>query len=344
MIHKPVILFKEGLLDDVGIHIKKFSNANKAVIISDENVSALYSKKLAESLKRKKITPLLFSFKEGESSKNFLTVTKIYNFMVKNYVTRNDVVIALGGGVVGDIAGFVASTYMRGVDFIQIPTTLLAQVDASIGGKNGVNFILENDLVTANAGFKNLVGTFHMPKAILIDPLVLKTLPKSVFIQGIAEVIKYAAISDESLFNNLLNFGFDESMILMCAKKKESIIEEDFFDEGNRVILNFGHTFAHAIEKVSNYKIPHGFAVSIGMCEITKFSQEKNLTEKGTYESLVELVKKFSLPWNCDISFRQIYNEIYLDKKAVGNKIKLVILKKIGNAEIISLELEDLLK
>lgn len=343
MIHKPVILFQEGLLDDVGIHIKKFSNANKAVIVSDENVSALYSKKLAESLKRKKITPLLFSFKEGERSKNFLTVTKIYKFMVKNYVNRNDVVIALGGGVVGDIAGFVASTYMRGVDFVQIPTTLLAQVDSSIGGKNGVNFSLENDRV-ATAGFKNLVGTFHMPKAILIDPLVLKTLPKSVFVQGIAEVIKYAAIGDKSLFNNLLNFGFDESMILMCAKKKESIIEKDFFDEKNRVILNFGHTFAHAIEKVSNYKIPHGFAVSIGMCEITKFSQEKNLTEKGTYESLVELVKKFSLAWNCDISFRQIYNEICLDKKVVGNKIKLVILKKIGKAEIISLKLEDLLK
>lgn len=329
---KTILVFKENLFGDIGLEIKKFLNTAKVLILIDHNVKKFYMRSILDSFESEDLNLLTFTIESDEQLKNLDTIRNIYMFMGQNKFSRNDTIIAIGGGIVSDIAGFVAATYMRGVNLILVPTTLLAQVDAAIGGKNAVNFGITNE--SNSVGYKNLIGSFYMPKAILIDPCVLKTLPENIFKQGIAEVIKYGAILDSNLFFYLLNSGFDRSMIFKCAKEKEIIVEKDFLDKGQRLILNFGHTIAHAIEKISNYKIPHGFAVSAGMCMITKITEENGITQSGTYDLLLNLVKKFSLPYEYKIPIREILKETYLDKKIDGDKINIVVLEKIGQAKI----------
>lgn len=334
-----ILVFKKNLFDDIGIEVKKFLNTSKVLMLIDHNVKKFYSKNILDSFESENLVPLTFTIESSEYLKNLDTIRNLYTFMGQNKFSRSDAIIAIGGGIVSDIAGFVAATYMRGVNLILVPTTLLAQVDAAIGGKNAVNFGMTNP--NDSVGYKNLIGSFYMPKAILIDPCVLKTLPEDVFKQGLAEVIKYGAILDSNLFFRLLNSGFDSSMIFKCAKEKEIITEKDFLDTGERMILNFGHTIAHAIEKISKYKIPHGFAVSSGMCMITKITEENGITQSGTYELLLSVVKKFSLPFEYRFPIRKILEETCLDKKIDGDKINIVVLEKIGRAKIQKVSLDN---
>ena len=247
-------------------------------------------------------------------------------------LTRTDLIIALGGGVIGDLVGFVASTYLRGVKLVQIPTSLLAQVDSSVGGKVAV------DLPEG----KNLIGTFYHPKMVLIDPDTLKTLPKRFINDGMAEVIKYGCIKDKNLFERLSSYkDFDDlyqdidEIIYRCVDIKRDVVERDQFDFGDRLLLNFGHTLGHAIEQYYHYeKYSHGEAVAIGMVQLTKIAEEKNLSFKGTSDIIKDICLKYNLPIFSDTKTDDLIEAISLDKKNLNKKLSLVLLKEIGNSYI----------
>ena len=256
----------------------------------------------------------------------------IYNEFLNFNLTRSDLIIALGGGVIGDLAGFAASTYLRGIDFIQIPTSLLAQVDSSVGGKVAVD--LERG--------KNLVGSFYHPKCVLIDPQVLSTLNDKFFADGMGEVIKYGCIKDSNFFEFLYKMKDNEQLmsnmeevIYKCCDIKRQVVERDEKDKGERMLLNFGHTLGHSIEQYYNYeKYTHGEAVAIGMYMITKISEEKGLTKKETAEKIKDILIKYNLPYEVNVNLKELLEAINLDKKKMGNDLNIIVLKEIGNSEI----------
>lgn len=268
----------------------------------------------------------------GEQSKRFDILPSLYKSLLEFKLTRTDLIIALGGGVIGDLVGFVASTYLRGVKLVQIPTSLLAQVDSSVGGKVAV------DLPEG----KNLIGTFYHPKMVLIDPDTLKTLPKRFINDGMAEVIKYGCIKDKNLFERLSSYkDFDDlyqdidEIIYRCVDIKRDVVERDQFDFGDRLLLNFGHTLGHAIEQYYHYeKYSHGEAVAIGMVQLTKIAEEKNLSFKGTSDIIKDICLKYNLPIFSDTKTDDLIEAISLDKKNLNKKLSLVLLKEIGNSYI----------
>ena len=326
------IIIEKGLINRVSKEIIKVYKGKKIFIITDDNVNKYYGGKISEELKHKDFEVKLLSLKPGEETKNFNTLPMIYNELLDFNLTRSDLIIALGGGVIGDLAGFVASTYLRGVDFIQIPTSLLAQVDSSVGGKVAVD--LERG--------KNLVGSFYHPKCVLIDPEVLNTLDNRFFIDGMAEVIKYGCIKDKQFFdyiekmeNKKQLINSMELIIHKCCDIKRQVVENDEKDKGERMLLNFGHTLGHAIEQYYNYtKYSHGEGVAIGMYEISKISEEKGLTKKGTSQRIKDILVKYNLPYELDINIEEILEAINLDKKKLGNNLNVIILKEIGSSEI----------
>lgn len=265
----------------------------------------------------------------------------LYDFLADQQFTRSDAVIALGGGVVGDLASFVASTYMRGIAFVQIPTSLLAQVDSSIGGKTAVNSSMA----------KNMIGTFAQPDGVLIDPETLNTLPELRVREGIAEIIKCGAISDASLWQDLEKLtgiqdllDHSEAIILKALQVKKTVVEEDEFDNGSRLLLNFGHTIGHAIENTAGYgKISHGEAVAIGMVKISQTAEEKNLSPAGITNKIMAMNQKYQLPieyqpWNAE----EFYSAITHDKKARGNSLNIILLEDIGKAYIQKIKLTEI--
>ena len=318
------ILIEHGILDSVGEYVRPLTKAIRAVIVSDTNVSPIYSKRVQNSLEKCGFETSLFVFEAGENSKKLATIEKMYTHFFEKNITRTDIIIALGGGVTGDMAGFAAATYLRGIDFVQIPTSLLAQVDSSVGGKTAV------DLPTG----KNLVGAFWQPVLVLIDPETLKTLPEKFFKDGLGEVVKYGCIKSKSLFERLENENaedFIDDIIYECVSIKRDVVERDERDTGERAILNFGHTLGHALEKLNNYSnLTHGEAVSAGSAIITRISENNGLTEKGTAERLESLLKKYNLPTNSDFPMPDIINATRGDKKSTGKSINFVFLKKIG--------------
>lgn len=322
------ILIDRGLFDKAGKIIKEVSGAEKACIITDSNVSKIYLKSLVESLEGSGFSTCSFMFNAGESSKTLQTVEGIYKFLSKNNITRTDLIVSLGGGVVGDISGFAAATYLRGVDFIQIPTTLLAQIDASVGGKTGVNL----------SEGKNLVGAFWQPKLVIIDPDMLITLPQEIFIDGMSEAIKYGCIKSENLFNKISkynNFDDIEDIIYECVNIKCHSVENDERDLGKRMLLNFGHTIGHALEKIEGYGgISHGRAVAIGMAMIAELGEKKGLTEPGSSQRIINILKRFGLPFRTDAPKSEIINAIRSDKKNLGNSINLILIRRIGEGYI----------
>ena len=326
------IIIEKGLINRVSKEIIKVYKGKKIFIITDDNVNKYYGGKISEELKHNDFEVKLLSLKPGEETKNFNTLPMIYNELLDFNLTRSDLIIALGGGVIGDLAGFVASTYLRGVDFIQIPTSLLAQVDSSVGGKVAVD--LERG--------KNLVGSFYHPKCVLIDPEVLNTLDNRFFIDGMAEVIKYGCIKDKQFFdyiekmeNKKQLINSMELIIHKCCDIKRQVVENDEKDKGERMLLNFGHTLGHAIEQYYNYtKYSHGEGVAIGMYEISKISEEKGLTKKGTSQRIKDILVKYNLPYELDINIEEILEAINLDKKKLGNNLNVIILKEIGRSEI----------
>ena len=329
------ILIEHGIIDHAGEYIRPLTKAIRAVIISDTNVSPLYADRVKNSLEKGGFETSLFVFQAGESSKRLSTIEKIYTHLFENNITRTDIIIALGGGVTGDMAGFAAATYLRGIDFVQIPTSLLAQVDSSVGGKTAV------DLPTG----KNLVGAFWQPILVLIDSDTLDTLPEKFFKDGLGEVIKYGCIRSKSLFERLESENpkdFIDDIIFECVSIKRDVVEHDERDTGERAVLNFGHTLGHALEKLNNYEnLTHGEAVSAGSAIITRISERHGLTEKGTSKRLENLLAKYDLPINSDFPLSEIINATRGDKKSTGKSIKFVFLDKIGSCFVKKIDTAD---
>lgn len=327
------IIIEKNLLDSIHHKIKEIYKGNKIFILTDDNVNGYYGDKIVENLRAVGYEVKLLSLKPGEKSKSFDMLSVIYDSLLDFKMTRSDIMITLGGGVIGDIGGFAASTYLRGIDFIQVPTSLLAQVDSSVGGKVAV------DLKRG----KNLVGSFYHPKAVFIDPLVLNTLEEKFFSDGMGEVIKYGCIKDSEFFEFLSKiksreelFENIEKVIYTCCDIKRAVVEKDEKDKGERMLLNFGHTLGHALEQYYNYSnYTHGEAVAIGMYQITLLSEEKGFTKKGTAEKIRKVLEQYNLPYNMEVKINDIVEGISLDKKNLGKALNLILLRGIGHSEIL---------
>lgn len=329
------VLIGSGLLKNAGEYIKDFCKNNIAAVITDDIVDGLYYEDLERSLNEKGITAVKFVMKNGESSKNAENFIAILNFLAENRLTRSDLVIALGGGVVGDIAGFAAATYLRGIKFVQIPTTLLAMVDSSVGGKTAIDLDMG----------KNLAGAFYQPSLVLCDYDALNTLPEKIFADGCAEVIKYAVLKDRELFDYLTEtgVGFErEKVIAECVAIKRDIVGEDEFEKGTRQLLNLGHTLGHAIELCSEYSVSHGSAVAVGMAEIARRGAVNGLCSEECAKNVCRIIERFLLPVNTDINSAELYSAMLSDKKRSGEKIALVIPREIGRCEIRSFDVEKM--
>lgn len=306
----------KGLLDKTGEEAKALGLDGKALIISDDNVAALYIEKVSASLKQAGFEVLSFVIPHGEASKSAENLLAILEFAAENSFSRTDTFFALGGGVVGDLCGFAAAVYMRGANFVQLPTTLLAAVDSSVGGKTAI------DLETG----KNLVGAFYQPKLVLCDTDTFDTLPDEEFSNGMAEVIKYGMFCDGEFLDILSENNTDiESIVARCVQIKARVVEADEFDKGERMFLNFGHTVAHAVENLSSYTIPHGSAVAIGMAAITKAAVLLGKCKNEIYEILIDLLKKSNLPCECPYGVDEVFEVTLRDKKNAHGKITLVI-------------------
>lgn len=325
------ILIKKGLMDEVNVEIEKIYKGKKIFILTDKNVNSYYGDKIKSCLVNSGYDVKIMALEAGEETKAFSTLPVIYNEFLDFKITRSDLIITLGGGVIGDLGGFAAATFLRGVDFVQIPTSLLAQVDSSVGGKVAVD--LERG--------KNLVGSFYQPKAVLIDPDVLKTLNEKFFKDGMGEVIKYGCIKDREFFYFLKSLKTKEEamhniekIIHKCCFIKKCVVENDEKDTGERMLLNFGHTLGHAIETYYNFKkFTHGEGVAIGMYEISRIAENKGLTEKGVSEEIKEILIQYGLPYEVEIKDNSaILETIALDKKNIDNVLKVVLLKNIGES------------
>lgn len=339
--HSYTITIQKNSFSQAGSWVSEQWKKQKVCIITDETVDALYGEKLTDQLTAQGFDIIKAVLPPGEESKSLHQAEKLYKLLIKHNFTRSDGIIALGGGVIGDLAGFTAATFMRGIHYLQIPTTLLAQVDSSIGGKTAVNM----------QEAKNIIGAFWQPDGVLIDPDTLLTLEKRRISEGIAEIIKYAAIADQALWKQLVQLEnreelveHAEAIILSCLKIKKAVVEADEFDNGQRLILNFGHTIGHAVEKTAGYgTITHGEAVAIGMIQINRVAEQKGLSPAGTTKELIEMVKKFQLPalaepWEEET----LYQALVHDKKARGESIKIILLKSIGEAYIHTIHLTEM--
>ena len=328
---KSKIIMGAKITNDLSSLALNRQKPRKVFVITDTNVSEIYLDDLKSQLKKLNFEFHYYIIPAGEFSKSLKTVENIYEKLSSDLISKNDIIISLGGGVVSDISGFVASTYKRGIKLINIPTSFLAMIDASIGGKNAVNL---------NSG-KNLVGSFYFPDLILIDYNFLNTLPKKELNSGISEAIKCGAIFDEKLFSILEKEKFEdniENIIYRSILVKKKLVEEDRFDSGKRMLLNFGHTIGHAVESLCGYKnISHGEAVSVGMNAITKISEKLGLTGAGVSERVKNVCEKYSLPTQNNFPIDKLSEMILQDKKNFGEYINLVILKNIGNSFLLKL-------
>lgn len=316
------ILISPGLLDQAGSYIAGAVKGRSAAIVTDDHVDALYTGRLAASLVTAGFSVVRYVIPHGEPSKNATNFIALLNFLAGAKLTRADAVIALGGGVVGDLAGFAASSYMRGIGFIQIPTTLLAAVDSSVGGKTAIDL---------DSG-KNLAGTFYQPDLVLCDYKLLDSLSDDCYRDGLAEVIKYGVIADKELFSMLkppISLRIEE-IIARCVTIKRDVVSIDEKETGPRKLLNFGHTIGHGVEVCSNYQLSHGNAVAIGMSVISRASYKMGLCDAGTSRQIVELIKSFGLPVTTVYSAKELSSAALSDKKRSGRMITLVIPEKLG--------------
>ncbi|MBR4518229.1 MAG: 3-dehydroquinate synthase [Victivallales bacterium] len=328
-----------GLLDSLSAELESALQGQKRpstiAVVTESNVAPLHLATAVEALRPFGARILQHVFPAGETSKNLDTVTGILNFLAENHVTRSDLVVALGGGVTGDIAGFAAAIYLRGIRVAQIPTTLLAAIDSSVGGKTGVDL---------PAG-KNLCGAFWQPSLVLCDPDLLTTLPIKVLHDGVAEAIKYGVIGDRPLFDLLATRNLDdhlEEVIAQCVASKSAIVARDEFDRGDRALLNFGHTFAHAIEKCSDFTIPHGRAVGIGMVMISQLAYQQGWTREACAPAIAAALQRYGLPTATDFTSVQLMPYLLGDKKRSGNKLTLVIPETIGHCVLKTIAVEEL--
>ncbi|MBQ2879129.1 MAG: 3-dehydroquinate synthase [Anaerotignum sp.] len=328
------ILIGRGILGQLGEEVKKRIQPCKAAIITDTTVEKLYAEQAETSLQEAGFTTCRFVYPAGEASKHIGTLSDMLEFLAEEEVTRQDIIVALGGGVCGDMAGFAAAVYQRGIRFVQVPTTFLAAVDSSVGGKTAIDL---------KAG-KNMAGAFYQPHLVLCDVDTLDTLPEEVFADGIAETLKYGVIGDAELFEKTATGSFRENLeeiIETCVKMKRDIVMEDEFDTGVRQLLNLGHTLGHAIEKRSGFTLSHGHAVAIGMHLIAKAAEEKGLAEKGLSEKIRMALENNRLPVSIDYSAEEIVEGVLKDKKRRGGEISFVFPTKIGHCEIVKIPVEE---
>ncbi|MCR5083100.1 MAG: 3-dehydroquinate synthase [Parasporobacterium sp.] len=328
LINDSYVLLCDKLLEIYG---EKFKN-KKICIITDINVSECQLESFLNVISAINDNVFAFSFVPGEHSKTIYTINDIYSFLIEHSFDRSDILIALGGGIVGDMTGFAASSYMRGIDFIQIPTTLLSQVDSSVGGKTGINF----------KEYKNMVGAFYNPKLVYINTESLKTLTKRDFVSGLAEVVKYAFIKNKDFFDwikthidDIMNLNSDAltHLIYESCEAKRLVVESDFKESGERMILNFGHTIGHAIENDCDFKLFHGECVALGMCCALYISKKLGNISDDEYESSIKLISDLNLPIKYDIQNKeQLFTSIHHDKKNHNGKLKFTILSSFGKA------------
>ena len=326
------VLIGEGLLCEAGNLVAKIKKPCKAAIISDDIVYSIYGETVKKSLETAGFTTCSFAFENGEKSKTIKTYAEILDFLTSNKVSRTDIIIALGGGVVGDVAGFCAATYLRGIDFVQIPTSLLAAVDSSVGGKTAV------DLPHG----KNLVGAFHQPILVICDTNTFTTLDKRQLSCGIAEVIKYGVICDEELFYTLEKEEEPDyvNLVERCVSIKRDIVENDEFDRGDRKLLNLGHTLGHAIEKHSNFSLTHGEAVAVGLVRICNIAEKTGYAKEKLTARISALLEKYGLPTEYDITSEELYSIATGDKKVESGTITPVIPERIGKCKLEKMTLD----
>lgn len=312
-----------GLLQTAGSEIRAVTNAKTAAIITDSNVGPLYEDILQKELQKAGFCTCTFTFPAGESSKNAETYLKILQFLAENRLTRSDVIVALGGGVTGDMAGFAAATYLRGIGFVQVPTSLLAMVDSSVGGKTAI------DLPVG----KNLVGAFYQPKLVLCDMDTLKTLPKENFLDGCGEIVKYGVLGDTALLATLCKDGvnFDlETVISRCVEMKRDIVNADEFEGGVRQLLNLGHTLGHAVEANSNFSLSHGCCVAIGLAVVSRAAAKEGICSSADTEEIIRTLKALGLPTETSDSMDALMDIMLSDKKRSADTITCVIPQAIG--------------
>jgi len=333
--HYPIWISNQALEAQTGQLAASCCKGRRAVIVTDRLVSSLYEKQAARSLSDAGFTVTAVQIEPGEGSKTMETVLSLYGAFHQAGLTRDDLVVALGGGVVGDLSGFAAATWLRGVPLLQVPTTLLAQVDSSIGGKNGV------DLPYG----KNLAGTFYQPRAVLIDPLVLKSLSRRRMAEGMAEVIKSGLIRDAELFRQIEQKTYDlEWVIDRCVRIKAGIVERDEMDHGERMLLNFGHTIGHAVEHVTGYQdLTHGEAVAIGTMTALAIGEQLGLTPAGIRDRVGQVLSGVGLPIEAPvIRADDILEAVRSDKKKRSNRLHFILLHDIGNGFVHSMSLDEL--
>lgn len=317
------------LLSSIGAEAKQLGKATKICIVSESRVFPLYGTTVQESLEKAGFQVVSFVFPAGEESKNPEVYLELLNFLAEHKLTRTDMIVALGGGVVGDLAGFAAATFLRGIRFIQVPTTLLAAVDSSVGGKTAIDL---------PAG-KNLAGAFCQPSLVLCDTDTLNSLPEDIFRDGCAEVIKYGILYDPALFAHLEDKGlaFDrEAVITRCVELKRDVVMEDEFDTGARMKLNLGHTIGHGVEARSNFELSHGKSVAIGTAIVARASHCPDT------ERILAVLEHFGLPTTIPYPAEEIYAYTLSDKKRSGATVNLIIPDSIGSCAIVPTPVENL--
>ena len=322
------IIIDKGLLDKAGEYcLSALGKPCKVLILTDDNVAPLYLERVKVSLMDSGFDTVEFIIPHGEDSKSTQSLVALVEFMAENRLTRSDVLIALGGGVVGDLGGFASAVYLRGIRFVQMPTTLLAAVDSSVGGKTAVDL---------RAG-KNLAGAFHQPSLVVCDYKTLDTLPPEIFADGCAEVIKYGVINDRPLFDKLKGgIANDlENIIAECVINKARVVEGDEFDKGTRQLLNLGHTVGHAIELCSDMSISHGSAVAIGMVIVMRSAIKQGLCPTEALDELLSLLNQENLPTSCNFSAKELAEAALGDKKRSGSDISLVVPYGIGDSRLL---------
>lgn len=309
-------------------------STGKVCIVTDSNVEPLYAQAVKNELEKVCASCVVFSFPAGEESKNLDTVRDLYEFLIQQHIDRKDTLVALGGGVVGDLTGFAAATYLRGVSFVQIPTTLLSQVDSSVGGKTGVDF----------SKYKNMVGAFYMPKLVYMNLDTLHSLPERQFYAGMGEVLKSALIKDGTFYGWIINNLYEiyekdqevlRLMVYNCCNIKRQVVEKDPEEKGERALLNFGHTIGHAIEKAKGFELMHGECIALGMVAASFIAYKRQLLSFDEYYEIRDMFVPFNLPITIeDIDPQEILRLTKSDKKMENGSLKFILLKKIGKAYI----------